>query len=353
MYSYLYFITAVLVPFTSAQHDIIASSGTGPGPSQNASYFEEYNQSPNATGTGYLRGANTSFSNPWTADPVSWDTRINVTEVQWIGNQTVTNTVISLSTPDNILAANSSWDTCVVLFTSIPRNVTVKGQDDTGDCKTMFTDDCMNSYTTAIESARVAAARRNATGACGGISFSAIPDQCAGSLLVGSIAQNVTSNQTDGSAWMFESSDAHDSTNLTCFEEAVTRVWPMMLIQSPSGSFEGGSGLVTAQMSCLRARNVTSGSKEVDDVPGTGNRVVHGGWALLVVMGAVGILLLLAYAGGKLAGIIYIVNISATQELLCKYRMDTVNFEEFGSAKQRFSPLVYRVKNSCQQEYES
>ncbi|KAF7868414.1 hypothetical protein EAF04_004946 [Stromatinia cepivora] len=288
MYSYLPFITVFLVPFASGQSDSTASSGTGPGPSKNASYFEEYNQSPNATGSGYLSGANTSQT-PYTLQTATWDTRINVTEIPWTGNQTVTNTVISLNAQDEIFPSNSSWETCVVLFTNVPRNVTVKGQDDTGDCTTMFTDDCISNFTVAIQSARASATRNNATGACGGISFD-IPTQCAGSLLVGSVAQNITSNQTDGSAWMYESSDPHDSTNLTFYEEAATRIWPMMLIQSPSVDFRGGAGFTNAKMSCLRARNITSGSQEVNDVPGAGNRVVFGGWTLFVAIVAMGLL---------------------------------------------------------------
>ncbi|KAJ8070926.1 hypothetical protein OCU04_001284 [Sclerotinia nivalis] len=288
MYSYLLFITAFLVPFASAQSYSTGSIGTGSGPSQNASYFKEYNQFPNATGSGYLHGANTSLT-PFTVQLAIWDTRINVTEIPWTGNQAVTNTVISLNAQDDIFPSNSSWETCVVLFTDVPRNVTVKGQDDTGDCTTMFTKDCITDFTVAIQSARALATRNNATGACGGISFD-IPTQCAGSLLVGSVAQNVTSSQTDGSAWMYESSDPHDSTNLTFYEEAVTRIWPMMLIQSPSVDFRGGNGITTARMNCLRAKNITSGSQEVDNVPGAGNRMVLGGWTLFVVMGAMSLL---------------------------------------------------------------
>lgn len=193
MYSYLPFITALLVPFTSAQPDSTAQSGSGAGPSQYASYFKYYNQSPNATGTGYLSGANTSHPDLRELLTAIWDTQINVTEVPWNGKQTITNTVISLSTPDNVFAANSSWETCVVLFTNVPKNVTVKGQDDTGNCKKIFTDDCMSKYTAAIMTARLEATRRNATGPCSGISFGDIPSQCAGSLLVGSVAQSMFS----------------------------------------------------------------------------------------------------------------------------------------------------------------
>lgn len=90
---------------------------------------------------------------------------------------------------------------------------------------------------------------------------------------------------------MYESSDPHDSTNLTFYEEAVTRIWPMMLIQSPSADANGGAGFTHAELSCLRAENVTSGSKEVDGVPGAGNRLVLSGWALLLVTGTMGLLL--------------------------------------------------------------
>ncbi|KAF7898854.1 uncharacterized protein EAF01_008067 [Botrytis porri] len=261
MYLYLPILTA-LVSFTSAQSDVTASSGTGSSPSQNGSYFEQYNQRPNATGSGHLVGANTSEI-PLFLSFVNWDTQINVTEVPWTGNQTVTNTVISLSASENDFAANSSWETCVVLFTNVPRNVTVKGQDDTGDCTALYSNDCISNFTVAIQDARAKATSRDSTGTCGSMSFDDIPSQCAGSILLGSIAQNVTSNQTDGSAWMYESSDPHDSTNLTFYDEAVTRIWPIMLIQNPSADVSGGAGFTHAELSCLRAENVTSGSKEV------------------------------------------------------------------------------------------
>lgn len=290
MYSHLPFITVFLVSFASAQSDILASTGNGPGPWRNASYFEEYNQSPNATGSGHLYGVNTSWT-PFTGQIVSWDTRINVTEVTWTGNQTVTNTVISLDARDDIFPSNSSWETCVVLLTNVPRNVTVKGQNDPGDCTKLYSKECIADYTYELMMARQLATDNNATGTCGGISFDTIPNSCAGSILAGSVAQDIISNQTDGSAWMYKSSNPHDAANFTFYEEAVTTIWPILIVQSPSENFRQGTGLTFANMSCLRAKDISSESEDVKNVPGAGSRMVLGGWTLFVVMGAMSLLL--------------------------------------------------------------
>ncbi|CAD6457563.1 0b098e37-7124-4ec1-a722-d729003e9370 [Sclerotinia trifoliorum] len=280
MYFHLPFITAFLVSFASARYgSLLESIGTGPGPWQNASYFEEYNQSPNATGSGPLYSVNTSVAPP-TGQIVSWDTRINVTEVPWTAKETVTNTVISFDTQDNIFPSNSSWQTCVILFTNVPRNVTVKGQNDPGDCTTLYTKECISDFNSAILFARLSAG-----GPCPGSLLNIIPNSCAGSIIADFSTAQIVSNQTHGSAWMSRSSDPHDSADFTFYEEAVTRIWPILIMQSPSEDFRG-TGLSFSNMSCLRAKNITSGSKNVNDVPGAGSRMALGGWTLFVVMGA-------------------------------------------------------------------
>lgn len=63
-----------------------------------------------------------------------------------------------------------------------------------------------------------------------------------------------------------------------------------MLIQGPSNDFVGG-GFTIAQMSCLRATNITSGSRKVDSVPGAASRVMFDGWVTLVALGTLALLL--------------------------------------------------------------
>jgi hypothetical protein len=66
----------------------------------------------------------------------------------------------------------------------VAQNATMKGQDDEGGCEQTFGEDCVGNFTAMIASKRADAARRNGTGACGGITLSDFPDQCAGSLSV-------------------------------------------------------------------------------------------------------------------------------------------------------------------------
>jgi len=272
-----------LLPLIAAQIDLTPSTGSDSGPHPNASYFASYNHFPNATGTGYISAVNTSFSDPMSLETAAWNTQINVTEVPWGNNQTVTNTVISLYTQDNIFASNSSWDTCIILVLDVARNATVKGQDDEGGCEQTFGEDCVGNFTAMIANKRVNAAKRNGTSACGGISLFDIPPQCAGSFNVQFLSQNITPNQTLSlsQSWIYSASEPHDPSNTTYYEEAATRIWPMVLVQSPKSSFNHGEGFMSAKMGCVRARNATEGSKEVDGVPGGAGRIAGNGFGTI------------------------------------------------------------------------
>ncbi|PQE16457.1 hypothetical protein CJF31_00009667 [Rutstroemia sp. NJR-2017a BVV2] len=175
-------LALILLPLIAAQIDLVPSTGSGPGPHPNASYFIPYNQHPNATGIGYLPAVNTSFSNPMSLEPAQWNTQINVTEVPWRNNQTRTNTVISLETQNNIFASNSSWDTCIILVLDVAQNATEIGQDDEGGCEQAFGEDCVGNFTAMVANKLADAAKINTTGAaCGGFTSFDVPPQCAGS----------------------------------------------------------------------------------------------------------------------------------------------------------------------------
>jgi hypothetical protein len=70
-----------------------------------------------------------------------------------------------------------------------------------------------------------------------------------------------------GGAFYFDNSEPHDPSNTTFYENAATRIWPVMLIQSPKNLHDNGAGFTHAGMSCLRATNPTQGSKAIGDVP--------------------------------------------------------------------------------------
>ena len=81
-----------------------------------------------------------------------------------------------------------------------------------------------------------------------------------------------------------------DASKTKYYESAATRIWPIALIQSPKGTFEGGAGGMQSNMSCLKAMNATAGSQPIKEVPGAGSRLQFGVWAL-VATGAAALLL--------------------------------------------------------------
>ncbi|KUJ17849.1 uncharacterized protein LY89DRAFT_28129 [Mollisia scopiformis] len=269
--------------------------GTGAGPSQDVAIYQTANQHPNATGSVSLRGVNMT-NIPDIASPVSWTASLNVTEVADIpgaNGSVITNSVISLDS-DGAFIANSSWDTCVIVMESVALNATVKGQKDNGNCSATFGDECVLAWTGAISLARaVAAASSNQrSGACGGMAFPQIPGACMGSLDSGFIATNITTtNNTSGGLFLYTTDELHDPANLTFYETAATRIWPILVVQSPSHDFEGGSGIISPSMRCLRAQNSTEGSTPIGDVPGVGSRFDFGVWKMSIVLMAMALVL--------------------------------------------------------------
>lgn len=95
-------------------------------------------------------------------------------------------------------------------------------------------------------------------------------------------------DQTNGSAFYSTSQGAHDPANKTFYEIATTQVWPVMLIQTPGqrpNSTRKSTGFSSANMKCLKAKSVTTGSSAIpDSVPGVGSRMAAGTWGLAGVM---------------------------------------------------------------------
>jgi hypothetical protein len=163
----------------------------GPGPSQNATLFADANQHPNATGSGVVGGVDTSLDNVGTV-PIVWTTSINVTEVPWAPNQTVTNTALTFSEPWMQYPAHQNntgvWGTCVLIMKHVERNATVKGQSDSGDCFSTFGEECVLELRDAITDAFVEASRKtNSTGTCERMKIPPIPLPCSGSMTFDSV----------------------------------------------------------------------------------------------------------------------------------------------------------------------
>jgi hypothetical protein len=110
-YAALILTISPLLPIITAQID--STPGFGVDYPPNSTYLDPFSHHPNATGVTYISAVNTSFSNPPSLQPAQWIAQLNVTEVPF-HNETITNSVVSFYTPDNIFASNSSWDTCIV-----------------------------------------------------------------------------------------------------------------------------------------------------------------------------------------------------------------------------------------------
>lgn len=176
-------------------HQVIAQDysiggGAGPGPENQLSVFEAANQNPNATGSIPLDAIDTS-ENDATLRPVTWTASINVTDVP-INDQVVTNSVLSFSSSPDVFTNNSSWQTCMVILRSVALNATVDGQDDTGDCKATFGDDCVGNFTSALSLAAITAVSRKESSSsssdpCSGFAVPPVPKQCQGMFTANSL----------------------------------------------------------------------------------------------------------------------------------------------------------------------
>jgi len=89
----------------------------------------------------------------------------------------------------------------------------------------------------------------------------------------------------DNYPWFYFLDTPHAPGNLTPYESAATRIFPISLIQSPNETFNNGSGATAIDTICLRAENVSSGSEPIGDFPGAGSKVSIGVWMALFVVG--------------------------------------------------------------------
>jgi hypothetical protein len=254
----------------------IAGIGGDPGPAQNAALFSNANQNPNATGSSTILGVDTSLDK-FEIRPVVWDVSINVKEVPWTSNQTVSNSVISFSAAPEIFNTSDVWESCMLIFLDVERKATVKGQDDKGGCGATLGEDCVGNLTQALSTAMSQSEQRNATSPCNSMTLPRIPTQCQGSVSKDSLRSSmfpthapqlytyrfaaISLNQTTGDSYFFNASDPHDASNTTFYESAATRIWPLVLIQSSVK--DGGGGATSAKMSCLRASMLLLGQRQL------------------------------------------------------------------------------------------
>lgn len=88
---------------------------------------------------------------------------------------------------------------------------------------------------------------------------------------------------TSGQALFYNTDMPHDVSN-TAYEVAATRIWPILLIQSPKRSVLNGTSITSVRMSCLKATNATPGSEKIGDVPRAGSWVGYNVLGLISVM---------------------------------------------------------------------
>ncbi|KAH8656246.1 hypothetical protein BGZ60DRAFT_532555 [Tricladium varicosporioides] len=263
--AYLIFLfTTFALTFANTNNGASPESGSGPGPENYASIFQEANKSPNATGAVDLYATNMSVDGN-TGVRLLWAAHLNITEVKNLNytpssTDVITNSVLSIDTLGNWVP-NSRWETTIIIFTDVALNATVDGQKDTGDCYTALGQKCVKEYTQSI-STLLHSDPLNITRTL------VPPESCENRISSASVVNRFGSTFPDKSAYYHASSAAHNASNTTFYETAATRIWPIVIIQTGKYGPNNASGISTTQMSCLRANATTKGSMGIGKVPG-------------------------------------------------------------------------------------
>ncbi|PQE05150.1 hypothetical protein CJF31_00011028 [Rutstroemia sp. NJR-2017a BVV2] len=261
-----------MVTLIKAGNDI-DTLGYGPGPTKDADAFQRSNMSPNATGVANIQAVNMGSNDP---QSVIWKAHLNVTEVANLNYTTdvVTNSVIAIDTAGNWIE-NSEWSTDVIIFLMEDRNSLVNGQKDTGNCYATLGETCVKDYLNLAPMPLNPPRNKTATNNTATPTLAVtppIPTSCEHKLTE-SFDSFFTSNFSDGSAYFYCPSLPHSSINITSYEEAVTRVWPIVLRQTHN------NGTSVISLSCLKTNVTTSGSKAIGGVPSAAAAVKRYGWA--------------------------------------------------------------------------
>ncbi|KAF4626836.1 hypothetical protein G7Y89_g11322 [Cudoniella acicularis] len=261
----LLFVTFT-VTFADTNNSASPENGFGPGPANDATTFEEANKFPNATGAVNIQAVNMSMDGNH-AQPVPWAVHLDITEVSNLNytsspTDVITNSVLSIATLGNWLPY-SVWDTKIIIFTDVALNATVYGQKDKGDCYAAFGQQCVQDYTGYLLQSNVTQTPEP-------------PASCNNRLSSASFVNHLNSTFVDKGAYYYASSAAHLANNTMYYEQAVTRIWPILLIQTGKYGPSNATGIIQASMSCLRANATTEGSLGIGNVPGAATSVkVH------------------------------------------------------------------------------
>ncbi|KAG9233795.1 hypothetical protein BJ875DRAFT_377884 [Amylocarpus encephaloides] len=240
--------------------------------------FTRANMSPNATGSADLQAKNLHGTG-YAGFNVMWTASLNITEVTNLNYTShpaadvITNSVISLNS-HGIWAneSDSGLQVQLVVFPDLPRSVTVNGQKDTGDCVTTLGEECLKDYNQLISEhiTRSEDAFRSGSNVTATATHPSPPKSCKDYLGGENVSGQLGSNFVDGSPQFYSSSTVHDANNLTAYELATTRIWPMFLIQTATGV--GGltvrdSEASKQHLTCLRANGTAEGSIKIGKVP--------------------------------------------------------------------------------------
>ncbi|KAF4627858.1 hypothetical protein G7Y89_g10294 [Cudoniella acicularis] len=250
--------------FANTNNSASPESGLGPGPANDAIVFQEASKSPNATGAVDLHATNMSVDGN-TGIALLWAAHLNITEVTNLNytsspTDVITNSVLSIDTLGNWVP-NSLWETKIIIFTDVALNATVDGQKDTGDCHAALGQQCVDDYTLSIGSLFISDAL-NVT------QVPAPPASCQSRLSSASVVNELSSTFADRSAYYYASSAAYPASNTTYYEQAATRIWPIIVMQTGKYGPNNASGISSTRMSCLRANATTEGSVAIGKVPG-------------------------------------------------------------------------------------
>ncbi|KAF5873025.1 uncharacterized protein Bfra_008302ca [Botrytis fragariae] len=254
--------------------------GYGAGPTEDIVAFREANTSPNATGIVDLEVYNLR-ANLDSVQNVLWQATLNVTEVTNLNytdaaTDVITNSVIGINALENWVE-NSTWTTTIFILEISSRNVIVSGQRDTGNCYATLGETCVQEYLNNADLTNISAQYPTSP---------SIPTNCDDKI-AGSYGGGFNGSDADGSGYFFSASWVHNASNTTFYENAVTKIWPLLVIQRNEAH-----GIQTASLSCLKANATMVGSKAIGGVPSVATGFQIYGWVVMAVASAVGLMFL-------------------------------------------------------------
>ncbi|KAI4179645.1 MAG: hypothetical protein L6R41_007715 [Letrouitia leprolyta] len=188
---------------------------------------------------------------------------------------------------------------CVSVYFGLPQSTNKRGQDDNGDCRQTFDGDCVSAILTMAHNATEEKSRNgaDAQAICTSSISMQVPKECrkytdedywtGGSSLA--IGNSTYSNDTDieecsllakGANNGIFGWDMRGSSNATGYDEAVTRILPVLTTVwlKERESKNDSAPWADSRLTCMTGRDIQTGSKKPKGVPSLGVKVSTGGF---------------------------------------------------------------------------